>query len=269
MDEIKNAEYQQAFLKLKQAYVRRLENTVRIIDNILDLEQFSLPSRADMVRAQALVHGLAGSGTTFGYPQVTVAGRDADHVLTDILKHIDQGHEVDAQDKVDFTKVLEIVQQVCNATSREARIEMPDLANTNIYMTLGVKGHAHILIVDDDKEVASLIAQALESREMTVQLTASGEDALHYLARVMPDLVIVDKELKGMGGMEVLQQIKQSSEFIDIPVLVLATRSSDEDQAWALRAGAADYIRKPVDAQKLCDRVVQVVNAREDQSQSI
>lgn len=269
MDDLKNLEYQRAFLKLKHAYIRRLENTVRIIDNILDLEQYVMPARADMLRAQALVHGLAGSGTTFGYPQITEAGREADHLLSDILRQVDQGRAIGKNDEEVLEKVLKHVQKVCQSICRDARVENPELANMNIYMKPGTKDHAHILIVEDDIDVASVIAQGLEARGMSVQMAPSGEDALHYLARVQPDLAIVDKELKEMDGIELLQQIKQNSEFLDIPVLILATRASERDEALALRAGAISYIRKPVDVQALCGRVSQIVSEKNDQIQSI
>ncbi len=269
MDELKSLEYQQAFLKLKHAYIRRLENTIRIIDNILDLEQYAMPVRADMLRAQALVHGLAGSGTTFGYPHITDAGREADHLLTDILKEVDQGRAIGKDDEEVLERVLKHVQSVCQSICNDARVENPELANMNIYMKPGTKEHAHILIVDDDKDVASVIAQGLEAQGMSVQMSPSGEDALHYLARVQPDLVIVDKELKEMDGMELLQQIKQNSEFLDIPVLILATRASEQDEALALRAGALSYVRKPVDVQALCRDVSQIVSEKNNQVQSI
>ena len=269
MDELKNLEYQRAFLELKHAYIRRLENTVRIIDNILDMERYSVPARADMVRAQALVHGLAGSGTTFGYPQITDAGRIADHLLADILKQMDEGQTIGKEYEKVLEKTLKHVQSVCQSTCRDARTESPELANTNIYRKPGTKDHAHILIVEDDKDVASAIAQGLVAHGMSVQMAPSGEDAMHYLARVQPDVVVVDKELKEMGGMELLQQIKQNSEFLDIPVIILATRASERDEALALRAGAISYIRKPVDVQALCGRVLQIVSEKNNQVQSI
>ena len=84
MDQI-HEEYKLAFLKLKQAYVNRLKNTIRIIDNIFDLKKYKSLTREDLLRVQVLVHGLAGSGTTFGYPQVTEIGRKADHFIHNLM----------------------------------------------------------------------------------------------------------------------------------------------------------------------------------------
>lgn len=269
MDELKKTEYQQAFLKLKHAYIHRLENTALIIDNILNLEQYNLPKREDILRAQALVHGLAGSGTTFGFPQVTEVGQKADRFLDILLKRLNDGQEISEQDDADFDAVLKHVQNICRKSCRDARIELSESANTNIYVTPGTKDHAHVLIIDDDPDVASAVGNGLESLGMSIQIAGSGEDALHYLARVRPNLVVLDLGLKGIDGLEVLQQIKQNSEFMEIPVLILSARHSDQDEEQALRAGALAYVHKPVDIPSFAEQVARAIDTSRGQAQSM
>ena len=267
MDNHKQQEYDRAFRALKHAYIRRLYNTVRIIDNILVLEKIVPLSRNDLVRAQALVHGLAGSGATFGFPEVTDVGRLADHFLEEFLNNNTSAVSMSDAQHQEFIDLLLKAQVVCQAVYDRGRIEFPELANANDALTATQR--AHILLVEDDVEISSIMGVAIETAGMSVQIAASGTDALHYLGRVRPDLVLLDMNLTDMNGMEVLQQIKQNSEFMDIPVIILATRYSEGDEAFSLKAGAAAYIRKPVDIGALVDHVKMIVHNNAPSAQSI
>ncbi|QQG35573.1 MAG: response regulator [Micavibrio aeruginosavorus] len=244
-------EYQQAFNRLKRTYIQRLDNTIRIIDNILDLEQYNPPTREDLLRAQALVHGLCGSGTTFGFPEITEAARDADHFLDSLIKRMQPGEALNQEMDRQYDAVMIKVQDVCRGVCRQTRLETPEFANMNIYDMPGKDGQPHILIVEDDTHVASVLANNLRAQGYTVQVSANAEDALHYLARVRPDLVIVDMVLKGMDGIELLYQIKQNSEHLDIPVLMMSTRNRNEEDLRCMRAGAEAFVQKPVDLEAM------------------
>lgn len=240
-------EYQQAFNRLKSAYIQRLDNTVRIIDNILDLEQYNLPTREDLLRAQALVHGLCGSGTTFGFPEITEVAREADHFLDALAKKMKPGEHLNPEIDREYDSIMIKVQDVCRGVCRQTRLEAPELANMNIYEIPGKDGHPHILIVEDDMHVASALANEMMAQGYTMQISADADDALHYLARVRPNLVIADMVLKGVDGFELLCQIKQNSEYMDIPVLMMSTRAQGQEELRCLRAGAAAYVQKPLD----------------------
>ncbi|MCM2343388.1 MAG: response regulator [Alphaproteobacteria bacterium] len=262
-------EYQQAFNRLKRAYIQRLENTVRIIDNILDLEQYSLPSREDLQRAQALVHGLCGSGTTFGFPEITEVGREADHFLDSFIKGMLPGERINSVMDREFDSMMIRVRDVCRSTCLQGRIDFPDLANINIEEMPGSAGHPHILIVEDDIHVASAMANDLMSQGMTAQITTNAEDALHYLARVRPNLALVDLELKGMDGIELLHQIKQNSEYIDIPVLIMSARTREQEELRCMRGGAMGFIRKPLDLASITTMIQDVLRVEAEKTVSV
>lgn len=255
------AEYQQAFNRLKRAYIQRLENTVRIIDNILDLEQYGLPKREDLQRAQALVHGLCGSGTTFGFPEITDIGREADHFLESYIKEMMPGESLDPDMDRQYDAMMVKVREVCRNTCRQGRVDFPDLANINIEEVPGSAEHPHILIVEDDIHVASAMANDLMSRGMTAQITTNAEDALHYLARVRPSLAMVDLDLKGMDGIELLHQIKQNSEYIDIPVLMMSSRTRKQEEIRCMRGGAIGFIEKPLALESVAAMIKAVLQA--------
>lgn len=89
MTDDKALAFQRDFAKLTANYLVRLDNSVVAIDNILAQHQISALTKDDLTRAQLLVHGLAGSGSVFGFPEITQTGRLADNFILKILKEHD------------------------------------------------------------------------------------------------------------------------------------------------------------------------------------
>lgn len=268
MDEIKRQEYERAFKQLKQTYIKRLNNSVRIIDNILQMGALTPFTHNDILRAQALVHGLAGSGATFGYPEVTEIGHEADQFIDHMVKAASGPVSMDAAQYQHFIALLTTTQKICRDICARARVEMPELANANERIPTDT-AHPHILVVDDDKEVSMAIAQGLHHAGMMAQMSATGEDAFYYLGQMVPDLVLIDLSLGDMNGLELLQQIKQNSEFLDVPVILMATRYNEGEEVFAKHAGAAAYIRKPIEVKALMQTVKDVLNGARQNVQSI
>ena len=80
----------------------------------------------------------------------------------------------------------------------------------------------------------------------------SGEGALEKLREVLPDLVLLDLNMPGMGGLETCRTIRESSE---VPIIVLTVRPTEDNKVTALDAGAADYITKPFGKKELLARI--------------
>ena len=113
---------------------------------------------------------------------------------------------------------------------------------------------ARIILADDDEIVAQLVTDALMGAGHAVGWLKDGSSALDIIRRRPPHLVILDCGMPEMGGIEVLQQMRRSSELHAIPVLMLTGRQSATDEAIARFEGASDYIRKPFDAAQLIGR---------------
>lgn len=109
-----------------------------------------------------------------------------------------------------------------------------------------------ILLVDDDTLLRRSLAFNLEQAGYQVSTVASAEDALAYLQRARPDLVLLDVGLPGMDGLQALRQMRQTSE---LPVIFLTARRRDLDEILGLELGADDYITKPFDPDVLLARV--------------
>ncbi|MCP1110850.1 two-component system response regulator VanR [Lachnospiraceae bacterium PM6-15] len=109
-----------------------------------------------------------------------------------------------------------------------------------------------ILVVDDEREIADVIALYLQSEETEVKTCYNGEDALEYISKNPLDLAILDIMLPDIDGFEILKQIREEYKF---PVIMLTAKDSDMDKITGLTLGADDYILKPFNMMELAARV--------------
>jgi chemotaxis family two-component system response regulator Rcp1 len=121
-----------------------------------------------------------------------------------------------------------------------------------------MQAELHILLVEDSPADAKIIARALTESLVPHRLSvlSDGRQALDYLARVespdapeghQPDLILLDLNLPGLDGCEVLSQIKSHDTLRSIPVVILTTSRRDEDVRQTYQAGANSYIPKPAE----------------------
>ena len=109
-----------------------------------------------------------------------------------------------------------------------------------------------IALVDDDQNIITSVSLLLESEGYEVDTYADGEQGLAGLKRRPPDLAILDIKMPRMDGMELLQNIRTTS---NLPVIFLTSKDDELDEALGLRMGADDYITKPFSQRLLLERV--------------
>ena len=114
---------------------------------------------------------------------------------------------------------------------------------------------ARILVVDDDADSLEIVRTYLESRGYRVTTAADGKEALAILEDARPDLVLLDVMMPGIDGWEVARTIKDHPEFSATRVVMLTARSDFTDKQRGLRAGADDYIVKPMRLEDLGRKV--------------
>jgi DNA-binding response OmpR family regulator len=116
-----------------------------------------------------------------------------------------------------------------------------------------------ILVVDDEEDLIKLIKNILERANYTVFSEMSSEAALMRVTSSHPDLIILDLNLPGIGGMELCRIIKSNPEIKHIPIIILSMKSTAEDKIAGLQRGADDYMTKPFNAGELLARVEAVL----------
>jgi DNA-binding response OmpR family regulator len=120
-----------------------------------------------------------------------------------------------------------------------------------------------VLLVDDEQEFASTLAERLDLRGIRVHVANSGEDALQSLSEAVPEVVILDLMMPGMNGLAVLEKIKQ--DFPRIQVILLTGMGSMSEGVEGLRLGAFDYLMKPVHIEDLIARIRDAVSKCEQE----
>jgi diguanylate cyclase (GGDEF)-like protein len=112
-----------------------------------------------------------------------------------------------------------------------------------------------ILVAEDSLVVRTVVCDQLEDEGYEVVEAADGESALVMTAAERPDAILLDIEMPGLDGHQVLSRLKADVELRDIPVVFLTGRTGTDDMVAGLRAGAHDYLRKPFETAELLARV--------------
>lgn len=123
-----------------------------------------------------------------------------------------------------------------------------------------------ILIVEDDEDLGSDLARWLTGENYTVDRITNGTAAIHPIMSGLYQVVILDWELPGMSGLEILNHCKEAG--CTVPVILLTGRSSLSDKLNGLNSGAFDYLTKPFVASELSARVRAVLRRSEPLDQS-
>jgi two-component system, OmpR family, alkaline phosphatase synthesis response regulator PhoP len=114
---------------------------------------------------------------------------------------------------------------------------------------------ARILIVEDDADIADLIAHYLTHAGHQVRRLASGGEVLPSLRREPADLVVLDLMLPGMNGLAVCDAMRSDPATAAVPVIMLTARGEEADRIQGLERGADDYVTKPFSPKELTARV--------------
>jgi two-component system KDP operon response regulator KdpE len=109
-----------------------------------------------------------------------------------------------------------------------------------------------ILVVDDDPQIRRVMRATLSGQHYEVVEARNGEEALERFRDEMPDLVLLDMNMPGMGGLETCRSLRNGS---DAPILILSVRNTEHDKVAALDAGADDYVTKPFGMEELLARI--------------
>jgi DNA-binding response OmpR family regulator len=117
-----------------------------------------------------------------------------------------------------------------------------------------------ILVVEDQRDLAELLAHNLRLEGLEVRTAPTGPDALGIATSWAPDLVILDLMLPGMDGFEVLRTLRGHSR--DLPVIILSARGEEQDKIRGFRLDADQYVTKPFSLVELLERVHALLRRR-------
>jgi two-component system KDP operon response regulator KdpE len=111
---------------------------------------------------------------------------------------------------------------------------------------------ATILVVDDEPQIRRVLRSTLSSQGYVIIEAKDGEEGIESARKAKPDLVLLDVNMPGMGGIEACREIRRGS---SAPIIMLTVRNAERDKVLALDAGADDYVVKPFGIEELLARI--------------
>ena len=121
---------------------------------------------------------------------------------------------------------------------------------------------ARVLLVEDEPDIAELIAVNLRHHGMLAIHAPDGEAAQREIDQVLPDVILLDWMLPGLSGLQLARRWRADARTKTIPILMLTARGDEPDKVAGLDAGADDYITKPFSTQELLARIRAVLRRR-------
>jgi two-component system alkaline phosphatase synthesis response regulator PhoP len=112
-----------------------------------------------------------------------------------------------------------------------------------------------ILIVEDDPDIAHLVARYLDKAGFSTERAANGRDALQAIAAKVPDLLVLDLMLPQVDGLEICRTLRANSATSGLPIIMLTARAEESERIVGLELGADDYLAKPFSPGELVARV--------------
>jgi two-component system, OmpR family, response regulator MtrA len=118
---------------------------------------------------------------------------------------------------------------------------------------------ARIVVADDDADIRDLVVFKLEQSGHEVVPVGDGAAAVEACQEAVPDLVILDLMMPGMGGLDACRALRAQPALARVPVILLTARAQESDIEQGFNAGADDYVVKPFSPRELASRVSAVL----------
>ena len=119
----------------------------------------------------------------------------------------------------------------------------------------------HILIIDDDDEMRSVLKELLEEERFETECASNGYDALQKIARKPFDLIITDIEMRGLTGLDILPEMKKLRP--EASIIVMTSFANEEVRRRSLEKGASGYLEKPIHTKKLKALIHEMLAAKQ------
>ena len=114
---------------------------------------------------------------------------------------------------------------------------------------------SRILIVEDDRDIADLVARYLERAGFTTEIQTSGREGLVAATARQPDLIILDVMLPEIDGLDICRTLRGRAQTAAIPIIMLTARAEESERIVGLEIGADDYVAKPFSPREVVARV--------------
>jgi len=124
-----------------------------------------------------------------------------------------------------------------------------------------------VLLVDDENEFVDTLAQRLDLRDISVTTSYSGEGAMELAEKIDFDVIVLDVQMPGISGIDVLKQLKQTKP--NTPIIMLTGEATVENAIQGMKLGAFDFLMKPTDTDQLTKKITQAYAIKHEHEERI
>jgi CheY-like chemotaxis protein len=147
-------------------------------------------------------------------------------------------------------ELTSVAQKVSGVKSVVTRVG-EDFYQADVFEKISLEAPSKVLLVDDERDFVQTLSERLLMREMGTTVAYDGQSALELIQEDEPEVMVLDLNMPGIDGIEVLRRVKQTTP--EVEVIILTGHGSDSDRDVCMELGAFAYLRKPVDIDILSD----------------
>jgi diguanylate cyclase (GGDEF)-like protein len=237
------------FELLRAQFVRRSQAKIEVAGGLLTALERDPGDTRSLQDLMRFFHGLAGVGSSFGFPRVTGVAKEGELGCLALLRGEARPSSSELEN---WSRLLVALTHELSTTPAASPVSGP-------------VGHGSrapvVLIVDADEAVYRSLAPLLEQEGVTSRPLRSRAEALEALQRSMPDGVIVDASLPDGSGYDLIDRLRSLPGGEAVPALMLSPRAGFLDKVEAIHCGADGYFEKPVDWKALMRRLQHLLEA--------
>ena len=242
--------------RLRGAYLDTLHIRLRQLKDFLAVMKTEALSDAQHKELHMIAHKLAGTGSTYGFPEISQTGRALDLLMKDGVTQASVIQPLLLALATACVKILLSAEEPSPA-GKDTFVPEPPISSAEPKQPpVKVDGKPHTLLIADDDENVHNIINMLFRDKARVLNALNGDEAMEQIVKNRPDLVLLDNMMPGMTGLSLLEQI-QNSEYAFTPVIMLTSSAGSDQMIRGLAAGAVDYIIKPFNPVTLAQKVEQ------------
>lgn len=231
-------------------YQLQYSNRLSIIEQAITALQTHTLTEELRHQAQREAHTLRGSLGLFDLDDASELSRQIEQLLkTDQLDQKQQAQLVELASGLRQAIEQPLPETQSKPTSKAA-------ASNASSQSFVLPQRSQLLIVDDDAQLLNVVQVMLQSWGFQIALLSNPQQFWGTLEEVKPDLLMLDIEMPEVNGIDLCQEIRNDSQWDDLPILMISANNDDETIQQVFMAGADDYVSKPIRAAELVARVI-------------
>lgn len=248
MNKTKN--YDKNFKDFQLLYLKKLYSQLQNLSSMADACGSGIISRAQIEDLKQSVHKLAGSGATFGFPEISEQAFQIEALIDKYMREESSSSQSDLdriktllERFIEIAETIKLPEKTRKKTERKEEYIDPSLSST--------PSSNHILVADDDEILQSFLSKALIEKGYRCTCVKNGLEVLSFLKQNLPDLIILDNNMPELNGVRTLEIIKKDEKLKSIPVIMLTRNVDDETIIKSMISGVHDYLTKPFEVDEL------------------